>query len=185
MDFRLIFIRHGKTAGNENKKYIGITNEPLSQNGIKEIKDRLYPKADRVISSPMLRCRQTAELIYGNNYEVYDNLHECNFGMFEDKSFEELKDEPDYTKWIESGGMIPPPDGEGKEEFAERCCVCFENIVKPNSADNVAFVVHGGTIMAILERYCGGSFYDYQLGNGEYIVCNCSITDGECRLAII
>lgn len=185
MDFNVIFIRHGKTEGNENKRYIGITDEPLSQNGIKEIKKRHYPKANRVISSPMLRCRQTAELIYGNNYEVYDNLRECNFGIFENKSYEELKDEPNYIKWLESSGRIPPPNGEGKAEFAERCCVCFENIVKSNSADTVAFVVHGGTIMAILERYCGGSFYDYQLKNGEYAAYRCSIINGVPRLVII
>ena len=62
---KIILIRHGKTAGNIKGRYIGKTDEPLCEEGINEIRENTYPKADFVISSPMLRCRQTAEIIYG------------------------------------------------------------------------------------------------------------------------
>lgn len=35
---KIIFIRHGQTKGNEEKRYIGRTDESLSQKGIEEIK---------------------------------------------------------------------------------------------------------------------------------------------------
>lgn len=50
---KIIFIRHGQTKGNEEKRYIGRTDESLSQKGIEEIKNRLYPDADTVLVSPM------------------------------------------------------------------------------------------------------------------------------------
>ena len=44
----------------------------------------------------MLRCRQTAEIIYGKTDYIENDLRECDFGEFENKCFEELKDNPDY-----------------------------------------------------------------------------------------
>ena len=64
MNRRITFIRHGKTEGNLNKSYIGITDEPLCAEGEREIIERHYPKADIVFASPLKRCIQTAKLIY-------------------------------------------------------------------------------------------------------------------------
>ena len=58
---KLILIRHGKTKGNREKRYIGKTDEPLEKNTVIVKK---YPKTDIVISSPMKRCIMTANLIY-------------------------------------------------------------------------------------------------------------------------
>ena len=54
---KLIFIRHGKTAGNLERRYIGRTDEPLCDEGIAEILGKEYPDADIVVASPMFRQR--------------------------------------------------------------------------------------------------------------------------------
>jgi len=169
---KVIFIRHGKTIGNIEKRYIGITDENLSSIGVSEIEKRTYPLADRIISSPLKRCIQTSRIIYGYEGETYYNLRECDFGEFENKNYEELKYNTDYIKWLESNGKMTFPNGESHFEFCERCCNCFEKIVKNNTAENIAFIVHGGTIMAILEKYSveKKSFFDWRIGNGEFLV---------------
>lgn len=168
---RVIFIRHGKTKGNNENRYIGFTDEKLSKEGRNEIKRKKheYPKADRIISSPMIRCRETAEIIYGNIYEVYDELKECNFGDFENKNFEELKNNEAYIKWLENNCETSFPNGESRLGFQVRCCKCFEKIILNNKIDRIAFVVHGGTIMSIIEKfyYKKTSFYEWQIKNGE------------------
>ena len=60
---KIIFIRHGKTAGNLEKRYIGRTDEPLCEEGISELESIKYPDSDEVLASPMKRCLQTARLI--------------------------------------------------------------------------------------------------------------------------
>ena len=58
----VILIRHGKTAGNEEHRYIGRTDLPLSEKGRAELKE-LWPHgiaADAVFASPMRRCLETA-----------------------------------------------------------------------------------------------------------------------------
>lgn len=167
----IILIRHGKTKGNLEKRYIGVTDEPLTDEGAHELRQIKYPDADIIISSPMLRCVQTAEIIYGKcDYVIY-GLKECDFGLFENKSFEELKDDEYYQKWIDSGGKLQFPNGESMNSFSKRCINAFDYAVKKlEMADRVAFIIHGGTIMAIAKKYLGGDFYDYHLKNGEYMV---------------
>lgn len=167
---RVIFIRHGLTKGNIEKRYIGTTDEDLCSQGIYAVKAREYPYAERIISSPMKRCIQTAEIIYNNmDIEIADDLRECDFGDFENKNFEELKNNPQYIKWLDSMGKLPFPNGEAHGNFCVRCCRCFEKIIMENNAKSTAFVIHGGTIMAILERYAGKSFYDWQIKNGQWL----------------
>lgn len=166
----IILIRHGKTQGNIEGRYIGTTDEDLSLIGIKEIKSIEYPYADIIISSPLKRCIQTAELIYKKEIEIFEDLKECDFGDFENKNYEELKNNNDYVIWLESNGKMTFPNGESYDEFCKRCCRCFEKVINKYIEKNIAFVVHGGTIMAILEKYSHNkSFYDWQIKNGEYL----------------
>lgn len=162
----IIFIRHGKTAGNLEKRYIGRTDESLCAEGIAELSEKVYPECDILVSSPMKRCIQTAELIYPDKKIIINNdLRETDFGDFEGKNYSELSENPDYRKWIE--GKAEPPEGEASEMFRKRCCKAFEDITKKYNK-SVAFVVHGGVIMAVLEKYGfpKKSFYDYQVLNG-------------------
>ena len=99
---RVVFIRHGKTKGNIERRYIGITDENLSTEGIFELKRMKYPVVDRVISSPLKRCFQTAEIIYGKTAEIYQDFRECDFGEFENKNYEELKNNKYYKDWKEN-----------------------------------------------------------------------------------
>lgn len=167
---KIIFIRHGKTLGNVNKKYIGITDEPLCDDCICELFAREYPSAECIVSSPMRRCVQTAEIIYlSQKYSVYNDLRECDFGDFEGKNYVELSGNPEYHKWVESNGELPFPNGEKHENFKKRCCDDFEKATAEHAeCQSIAFVVHGGTIMAILEKFAvpKRKFYDYQVKNG-------------------
>ena len=93
----LILIRHLKTPGNEKRQYIGSTDEDLSEQEVlnfkKKCKQASYPQVQQVIVSPMKRCIQTAELIYPKNQITQEVLlKECDFGIFEGKTYEELKE---------------------------------------------------------------------------------------------
>ena len=107
---KVIFVRHGKTKGNLEKRYIGKTDEDLSLEGIKAIKinidKKLYPPADILFVSPMRRCIQTADLIYPKiKREIINDFRECDFGIFEGKNYIELTSCNEYQKWIDSNGV--------------------------------------------------------------------------------
>ena len=171
---KYILIRHGKTQGNLERRYIGCrTDEDLCAEGIAELKEQHYPDADMIFASPMRRCIQTAGIIYpGKPIHIFDDLRECDFGNFEGHNYDELRDNPTYQAWLDSGGELPFPGGESRMEFSERCVKAFESSAAHLSEGNYAFIVHGGTIMAVMEYFTNGSYYDYQVRNGKGFILN-------------
>ena len=166
-----ILIRHGQTQGNIEHRYIGCrTDEPLYEQGVERLREKAYPQVKRVYVSPMKRCIETAEIIYPNvPMKVIDDFRECDFGEFENKNYAELNGRADYQAWIDSGGEMPFPGGESRAEFAARCVKAFDELLKQNLQEDCAIIAHGGTIMAIMERYAKpkGTYYDFQVKNGK------------------
>ena len=170
-------IRHGMTPGNEEHRYIGTTDEPLSKKGREQLlalrEKGVYPAAACVAASPLERCRQTAELLYpGQAPCVFDQFREMDFGAFEGHNYEELKADARYQAWIDSNGTLPFPQGESREQFQRRCMEGFCELLKEMWTRemfplSLALVVHGGTIMALLDAFAEGSYYDYQCANAK------------------
>ena len=166
---RWILIRHGKTRGNLEKRYIGCrTDEPLCPEGIGQLRQGQYPAAGRVFASPMRRCLETAGILYpGVPLEIVRDLRECDFGTFEGKNYAELNGREDYQAWIDSGGTLPFPGGESLEAFSGRCVAAFEELKKRALQEDCALVVHGGTIMAIMAAWTKEEYFNFQADNGK------------------
>ncbi|MCM1049747.1 MAG: histidine phosphatase family protein [Clostridiales bacterium] len=188
----LILIRHGATKANEEHRYLGKTNEPLAEKGREILKSykakKLYPDVDYLFSSPMRRCIDTAKIIYPSLTPiVIPEWEEIDFGRFEYKNYEELKNDAQYQKWIDSQGVLDFPEGERRADFMQRCKSGFIKMcnelnkaaVKDGKKDIMAgMVVHGGTIMSIMSLYAGGNYFDYQVLNGRGYVCSMENING-------
>ncbi len=172
----LILIRHFQTKGNLEGRYIGVTDEPLLQSEevhrlAAALRERLAG-VEAVCASPLKRCVETAALLFPAITPVlYPGLRECDFGLFENKNYEELKGLPEYQRWLDSGGRIPFPQGEGRDAFCRRCCGAFHQAVEQLLQKGVgcgAVVFHGGGIMAALESIDPRKrdFYSWQVKNG-------------------
>lgn len=189
----LYLIRHWKTKGNLEKRYIGTTDEPILSGSERDLWEkrlhRILADVRCVAVSPMKRCRESAELLFpGKKQEVCDAFRECDFGQFENRNYEELKNRPEYQRWIDSGGMEAFPGGESRERFAGRCVEGFVQKVtelQERKIERAAFVVHGGTIMAILEwlDHKQRPFYQWQAENGAvfYVKTEREILRGTCK----
>jgi alpha-ribazole phosphatase len=129
----------------------------------------------------MKRCVQTAELLFERKPILIPEWKEMDFGQFEGKNYEELKDDPCYQKWIDSNGTLPFPGGESREQFIRRSMEGFDRMMSDilkrsekntgiqNDTDTrylnsdrgteipVVTVVHGGTIMAVLSSLPEGN----------------------------
>lgn len=169
---RIDLIRHGATKGNAEKRYIGgRTDEDLSAEGILTLQRMAYPKRELLFVSPMKRCIQTADILFPGQEKIFaESLRECDFGEFEGKNFKELNGNPAYQAWIDSNGTMPFPEGESREAFRQRNLRGFEEAVSgmiKMQTVSASFVVHGGTIMNILEAYGvpKQEFYAYHADN--------------------
>ncbi len=159
--YKLHIIRHGEIAEHLNGAYIGITDSPLSENGVNalvKLKDKYeYPHVEKVYSSPLLRCMQSAEIIYPNTLiEPVDDLKEYNFGDYEGKTFSELKENDEFMRWIEGTKGAEVPNGEKSEDFAARIERGIDHILNDmmtNRITSSALITHGGVIMQLLSRF--------------------------------
>ncbi|SHH94320.1 alpha-ribazole phosphatase [Sporobacter termitidis DSM 10068] len=168
----IILVRHGKTEGNLFRRYSGRTDEPLCREGVEHAKasgaDQTVP---RVYVSPMRRALETARIKFPNAAQtVCPDLREMDFGDFEGKTADELQNDADYTKWVESNCTLPCPNGEQMDAFADRICRAFDGIVREsieNNDNRLVVVAHGGSIMAILSRYGRPErqYYDWYVDN--------------------
>lgn len=122
----LTLIRHGKTPSNKEHRYLGVTEEALSEDGRKQLeilaeKDILR-KPWLLFISPMLRCQESAGILFpGKKAYPIEEWREMNFGAYEGKNYEDLKNNAYYQKWIDSNGTLPFPEGESQQEYIKRC----------------------------------------------------------------
>ena len=190
---KIYLIRHGKTKGNLEERYIGRTDEPLCEAGRENLKKYQYPQVEMVFTSPMKRCMQTAETIYpGQQYQCIEELRESDFGAFEGHTYKELSGDVRYQAWIDSNGTLPFPEGESQEGFQKRCgegfAACVEDALR-HQRTQAAMVVHGGTIMSILSRYAlpKGRYFQWQIENGEYyqLTIEPSVWKQEGRISLV
>lgn len=192
----LYLIRHGKTYGNTLGRYIGTTDESLCTEGralLNEYREAgCYPEqVDAVYVSPLKRCVETAALIWPSREVIAkEKLRECDFGEFENRNYQELSGNPKYQEWVDSNGTLPFPGGESREAFQNRCLTGFAEVladIRERRIKRAALVVHGGTIMSILEKYgpAGETFYRWQAKNGDGYACLWDETGEAVRLSEI
>lgn len=182
---QVFLIRHGCTAGNLEHRYVGTTDEGLTDEARQTLlrESSRYPVPDIVFASPMRRCLETAWLLFpGMEPVCIAGLRECAFGEFEYRNYQELQKDARYQAWIDSGGTLAFPGGESREAFADRCCEAFEQAVNEahrRGIKSVAFVVHGGTIMAVMERFArpARGYFDWQVQNGCGFACEVNRAD--------
>ena len=149
-------IRHGLTELGEQKRYQGAVDTPLSAAGLAALCPcGAHP--DLVITSGMRRAEQTADVLFpGRPHTVIPDLREMDFGVFEGRGYWEMAEDASYRAWVDGGCEGRCPGGEDRREFCDRVCAAFAAAVDralTDRVDRLAAVAHGGTQMAVLERW--------------------------------
>lgn len=153
-NYHISLIRHGQTKANEEGRYIGTTDYTLSDKGRSELYDLLdsyvYPKVERVYTSPLERCTETAEILFPDTeIVVAEDFAELHFGQFEGKTADELIDNPAYRQWLKGGMDAKPPEGESVSELCVRTYRGLHRILMEMMEQDfrhVAIITHAGVI---------------------------------------
>lgn len=147
----IYLIRHGKTLANELHLYCGSTDISLSPAGAAELRELRYPAIDAwYLTSGMKRANETLSILFGDvPYREAPEFREVDFGAFEMRGYDELKEDPAYLAWItgDNEGNVPP-GGESGKEMAARALAAFDALER--TGENTVLVTHGGVIAAIM-----------------------------------
>ncbi len=123
----LTLLRHGETDYNAKGLFQGRVNEPLNEVGKEQAKRAAAAigAADRVITSPLLRAKKTAEA-FGVSPEIDEQWIECNFGEWEGRPISEV----DPQKWekYKTDSNYKPPGGESINEVNQRIFAALDQL---------------------------------------------------------
>lgn len=183
-------IRHGETALQQEHRYQGITDAPLSPAG----KAALHPAGyipDVLVVTKLRRTGETAEILFpGVQQRIVPGLAEMNFGVFEGRSYLEMAQDRDYREWVDGMCTGKCPGGESKGEFCARVCLAFSELMEALLAENVqraAIVAHGGTQMAVLERYAlpKKDYFDWHFSSGQGCLLDAAAWEASHTLMVL
>jgi broad specificity phosphatase PhoE len=157
-----IFTRHGETAWNREGRVMGRQPVELDERGVAQVRAavplarRLKPEL--ILTSPLRRARQTAEIIAAGldgDIEIIDEpqLEEVRYGKWEGMVYQDLIRDEDYIRYRQDPLARPTPGGETIGDVQARGCQAVNRALEQYPGRRLLFVSHGDIIRTVLCRF--------------------------------
>ncbi|MER5882508.1 bifunctional RNase H/acid phosphatase [Streptomyces sp. NPDC001941] len=162
-----VLLRHGETALTPQKRFSGSggTDPELSPAGLRQAEAAAAALAARgtvqeVVSSPLLRCRQTAQAVgdrLGLPVRIDEGLRETDFGAWEGLTFGEVRERhpEDMAAWLASPDARPTGGGESFEEVAVRVAAARDRLAAEFAGRTVLLVTHVTPVKTLVRLALG------------------------------
>ena len=159
--YTFVFLRHGESIGNAESRWQGQSDYALTERGraqARALAERWKSegaKFDLIISSPLVRAKETAEIVasaLGAKIELDPILLERNVGEMEGLTMEEVRKipQPPYiTPYDPIGG-----EGEGDWALFLRAGQALHDLVR-RPPGNYLIVSHGGLLNQLMNAIIG------------------------------
>ncbi len=150
---RVWLVRHGETEWSRAHRHTSVTDLPLTEAGEQTavaLRERLAGQTfARVLTSPRVRARRTAELAGFPDARVDEDLVEWDYGDFEGMSTARIRETvPGWTIWTHAS-----PGGESADAVAARL---DRLIARVRAVDgDVLLFSHGHALRALAARWLG------------------------------
>ncbi len=175
---KLYVVRHGETIENANNCLVGRLNTSLTEKGInqaKQVSEYFKDKnIDLIVSSPLDRCKKTAEIISQNKIPIIysDSLLGRDHGEFTGKP----RDSIDFDEYWNYNKNIQYKKAESVRQLYDRVAKLIEELKMTYKDKNIIIVTHSG-IMRVLYYYFKGIPKDGILS--EITIKNCEVFEYE------
>jgi alpha-ribazole phosphatase len=164
---RYVFIRHGESVWNGERRIQGNQDPVLSERGRRQaallvagLADRLPAGVRTIYASPLRRAAETAEILSaatGLPVISEPGFREMVLGRWEGMTVPEIQAAYPgaYERWLEDPARHPAPGGETLEAFCARTVGALERIREGQPGEDLIVVAHGGPIRALLCHVLG------------------------------
>lgn len=147
----LIIVRHGRTEANAQGLLLGRLDPPLDAEGRRQAAAvaATLDGADRIVSSPLARTRETAEVISagtGTPVEVDDRWIELDYGEFDGVAMVDIPPAT-WSSW-RSDPTFCPPGGESLVALSERVRGALDDLATEALDHDIVVVSHVSPIKA-------------------------------------
>jgi broad specificity phosphatase PhoE len=133
----LVLTRHGLTDRSSPEQHLGqridISINEAGRRQAEALRRRLAPaRFDRVITSPLFRARETAEIVsHGARIEADPRLREMDYGAWEGRTYAQIAemDGPFRREWEAHPDVLACPGGESGEDVAVRVRAFLDDLL--------------------------------------------------------
>jgi alpha-ribazole phosphatase/probable phosphoglycerate mutase len=147
----LDLMRHGEPVG--GRRYRGQIDDPLSEKGWAQMRAAVGELApwDRIVSSPLLRCRAFAEALasaQGLPLTLDERLKEVGFGAWEGKTAAEIEEDAPGTlaRFKADPVNLRPAGAEPLADFHARVADGLGDLLAQHAGEHLLLVGHAGVI---------------------------------------
>ncbi len=154
MSLKILAIRHAATNWNQQKRFQGRRDIPLNDAGRTSLQGKTIPvdyQQARWYSSPLLRARQTAELLSAPEFQQEVSLIEMDWGDWEGQRLADLRAElGTEMEAAEALGLdLQPPGGESPRHVRQRVLNWLQSLTPEGK---IGIVCHKGVLRALLSE---------------------------------
>ncbi len=149
-------IRHGEPEG--GRVFRGHTDHHLTELGIEQFNQRIQRLGhnwQQVISSPLTRCKQSAELLAtAQNIPLHiePNLAEIHFGEWENQCVDAVMAEENISQLWQDPMNFCAPQGEPTAALQKRTLQAWNDLLKAHQGQRLLVVTHGGVIRMLAQH---------------------------------
>ncbi|HEV8654947.1 MAG TPA: histidine phosphatase family protein [Candidatus Limnocylindria bacterium] len=152
------FVRHGESEANAAHRFAGRSESPLTERGRQQAESVAEALAnahfDRIVSSPLSRCRDTALVIARRHQLPVDlepDLVEIDVGEKTGTPFDEVRGLPEWR----DDGFVAWPRGETLDQVLSRAHRVITRIAAESAGRRVLVVGHGGVTRILMSHFLG------------------------------
>jgi broad specificity phosphatase PhoE len=169
LETTVFLIRHGVTAWHAEGRVLGQRDIPLSENGIAQAEEAAAAvrgvKMSEVLSSPLQRAIQTAEIIgqaAGIEVARDPRLIDFQLGKWTGMTYEDVAKNEEYKRFVQQPDAERIPGGESLDDIRRRAVSAVEQALADNATgDALAIVTHAGIIRVLITHYMGSQPANY------------------------
>ena len=177
----LIVVRHGRTEANATGRLLGRLDLPLDELGRRQataLAEAVGP-VDRVVSSPLLRTRQTAEAFVDSSgdIELDDRFLELDYGTYDGMPLRDVPPEI-WQEWRRDPSFAPP-GGESLLALRSRVELGLEALSEAARTTDVVIVTHVSPLKAAVTWALGvGDDVTWRMRVSPASISRIAISDG-------
>jgi broad specificity phosphatase PhoE len=174
----VMLMRHGETDWNRAGRVMGRKPVELNDRGRAQAaaaaRFAQTIKPDLIVTSPLVRARQTAEIMAAGLGDVAiveePAIAEVLYGRWEGMVYEDLIADPYYAEYRKSPVEHPTPGGESIPQVQARGVDAVMRALREHHNRRIMFVSHGDIIRTVLCHFMGlelGFFYRLRIDNAS------------------
>lgn len=157
---RIFWVRHGPTHARSMVGWTDLSAD-LSDTAQLARLSAYLPGDALVVSSDLIRARDTASAIQGARTRLPDNpnLREINFGAWEMSDFNTAAQPERLRAFWETPGDLTAPDGESWNMISARVTTAAQTLRRAHPARDIIAVAHMGAILTQVQTALGITAY--------------------------